>query len=117
MDKEAVMETLKKVNDPEHPMSVVDLKIVEPEDVTIDNEKVKIQFKPTSPYCPMGGVIGVLIKHALEKKFNGEFDVSVKAGTHMQEDMLNEVLRNKEKYGEILKKMEDSGILKSCISL
>jgi hypothetical protein len=31
--------------------------------------------------------------------------------------MLNEVLRDKEKYGEMLKKMEDSGLLKSCVAL
>ncbi|MEM2902839.1 MAG: iron-sulfur cluster assembly protein [Candidatus Bathyarchaeia archaeon] len=117
MDKEEVLEALKKVYDPEHPISVIDLKIVEPDDVTFEGDRVKVTFKPTTPYCPMGGVIGIIIKYALEKRFKREFDVSVKAGTHVQEAMLNEVLSDRKKYGEMLKRMEDSGLLKSCVAL
>jgi metal-sulfur cluster biosynthetic enzyme len=116
MDKDTVMEVLGKVYDPEYPLSVTELKIVEEEDIDISDEGLTVQFKPTTPYCPMGGIIGILIKYALEKKLGIPVKVKVKSGSHVQEEIFNEMLNQEDKYREILKKLEDSGILKSCVS-
>jgi metal-sulfur cluster biosynthetic enzyme len=116
MDKDTVMEVLGKVYDPEYPLSVAELKIVEEEDIDISDEGLTVQFKPTTPYCPMGGIIGILIKYALEKKLGIPVKVKVKSGSHVQEEIFNEMLNQEDKYREILKKLEDSGILKSCVS-
>jgi len=115
MEKTEILESLRKVFDPEYPLSVVDLKIVEEKDVFFDGDKVRIEFTPTTPYCPMGGIIGVLIKYALENKFNREFEVKVKAGAHAQGEMLNEMLSSKEKYDETVKRLKTAGILERCI--
>jgi metal-sulfur cluster biosynthetic enzyme len=117
MDKDTVMEVLGKVYDPEYPLSVTELKIVEEEDIDISDEGLTVQFKPTTPYCPMGGIIGILIKYALEKKLGIPVKVKVKSGSHVQEEIFNEMLNQEDKYREILKKLEDSGILKSCVSV
>jgi metal-sulfur cluster biosynthetic enzyme len=116
MDKDTVMEVLGKIYDPEYPLSVTELKIVEEEDIDISDEGLTVQFKPTTPYCPMGGIIGILIKYALEKKLGIPVKVKVKSGSHVQEEIFNEMLNQEDKYREILKKLEDSGILKSCVS-
>lgn len=116
MDKDRIMNVLRKVYDPEYPLSVTELKIVEKDDIEISDNSVTVQFKPTTPYCPMGGIIGVLIKHALEKELKIPVKVKVKRSTHVQEEMFNEMLNQKDRYQEILKKLEDSGILKSCIA-
>ena len=115
MEKTEILEVLKKVFDPEYPLSVVELKIVEEKDISFDSDKIRIEFTPTTPYCPMGGIIGVLIKHALENKFNREFDVKVKAEAHVQEGMLNELLSSKEKYDETIQRLKTAGILERCI--
>jgi len=115
MEKTEILESLKKVFDPEYPLSVVDLKIVEEKDIFFDGDKVRIEFTPTTPYCPMGGIIGVLIKYALENKFNRQFDVKVRAGAHVQEGMLNELLSSMEKYEETINRLKTAGILERCI--
>lgn len=115
MDKKEILDILKNVYDPEHPISVLDLKIVEAEDIFIEGDKARIEFKPTSPFCPMGGLIGVVIKYALEKKLGKEVEVRVKKGTHAQEKLLNDMLRDKKKYEEMLARLKPSGLLEQCI--
>ncbi|MEM2933641.1 MAG: iron-sulfur cluster assembly protein [Methanocellales archaeon] len=115
MDRKEILDILKKVYDPEHPISVLDLKIVEAEDISIEGDKARIEFKPTSPFCPMGGLIGVVIKYALEKKLGKEVEVRVKKGTHAQEKLLNDMLEDKKKYEAMLARLKPSGLLEQCI--
>ncbi len=115
MDKDQVLEVLKKVYDPEYPMPITDLKIVERDDITIADDSMKVEFKPTAPYCPMGGIIGVIIKYALEKKVGRNVDVKVKSGTHAQESMLNQLLSDRKKYEETLQRLKESGMLERCV--
>ena len=116
VNKDEVMETLSKVYDPEYPMPITDLKIVEKEDITLTDDGIKLEFKPTAPYCPMGGVIGIIIKYALEKKFGKKVDVRVKIGTHAQESMLNQFLSDRKKYEDTVERLKSSGMLEKCIA-
>lgn len=115
MDKSDVLQVLQKVNDPEHPISIVDLKIVTEDDINILPDKVEVEFSPTVPFCPMGGAIGVIIKYALEKEFNISVSVKVKSGTHVQEKALNETLGDPAKYEEAREKFIEAGLMDQCI--
>ncbi|MEM3004217.1 MAG: iron-sulfur cluster assembly protein [Candidatus Bathyarchaeia archaeon] len=117
MDKSTVMEVLRKVHDPEYPMSVVDLKIVNEEDISFDGEKIKILFTPTSPFCPMGGIIGAMIKYALEKETGKTVEISLKPGTHAQEKMLNEIFSDSKQYDDAIDRLRKAGILERCVTL
>ncbi|MEM2123561.1 MAG: iron-sulfur cluster assembly protein [Candidatus Bathyarchaeia archaeon] len=117
MDKDTVMEILGKVYDPEYPLSVTELKIVEKDDIEVSDKGLTVQFKPTTPFCPMGGIIGILIKYAVEKELNVPVKVKVKSGSHFQEEAFNEMLSQEDKYRDVLRKLEGSGILKSCVPL
>ena len=116
LDKVELIEALRSVYDPEYPLSVIDLKIVSEEDISLDGEKVKVLFTPTSPLCPMGGMIGALIKYALEKTVGKGVEVSLKPGTHTQEKMLNEMLGNEKQYKDTIERLKKAGILEKCIS-
>ncbi len=109
------MGILQKVNDPEHPISVVDLKIVSEDDIKILPDKVEVEFTPTVPFCPMGGAIGVIIKYALEKELGVEASVRVKSGKHVQEDLLNETLSDPGKYEQARQKFVDNGLMEYCV--
>jgi metal-sulfur cluster biosynthetic enzyme len=117
LNKSELVEVLSKVYDPEYPLSVIDLKIVSEEDITLDDDKIRVLFTPTSPFCPMGGIIGALIKYALEKKTGKEVEVSVKPGAHSQEKMLNEIFKDKEKYNDALEMLKKSGVLDKCVTV
>lgn len=115
MNKGDVLEVLKKVSDPELPVSVVDLGIVSEDDITVEKNKVTVVFTPTSSMCPMGGIIGVIIKKVLEDRLGVDVEVKVKPGTHINEEAINEMLNNKAKYNQIVKRLEESGMIERCV--
>jgi len=115
LDKRQVLKALEKVYDPEHPISVLDLKIVTNDDIEILPNGVRVEFSPTTPFCPMGGAIGVVIKYALEKDLGIPVDVRVKPGTHVQEKALNETLSDPAKYETARKRFQELGLMDQCI--
>lgn len=111
---EQVMEVLQEVTDPEIPIPVTDPRvgIVRPEYVRVDDGIISVVFKPTAAYCPMGGLIGVLIRHKLEEKFpDHTIRVKVLPGTHMQEQAVNEMISNDERYASIVAQLKERGMI------
>ena len=111
--KDEVFEALKPVQDPEHPISITDprIGIVKKDYIDMNDNKVSVQFKPTVPYCPMGGLIGVLIRKRLEEVFpNKKIEVSLVPGTHSQEDAVNQMVSDNTRYNQILSKMKEQGM-------
>ena len=62
--RKKVLETLKKVNDPELHINIVDLGLVYK--VTV-GKKIHILMTLTSPGCPLAGMFEALVKHALKQ--------------------------------------------------
>ncbi|MEM3104921.1 MAG: iron-sulfur cluster assembly protein [Candidatus Bathyarchaeia archaeon] len=112
------MTVLRGVYDPEYPVSVVEMGIVDEDSIEIIGDgKVRVTFKPTTPFCPMGGLIGVLMKYALEKTLNVKVEVLVKPGTHVSEDAINSAINDETQYEAIIKQLSDMGLLKSCVKV
>jgi len=107
-----ILNILSKVYDPEIPLSVTELGIVKEEDISISDGNIRVLFTPTSPICPMGGVIGILIKYELEKVLGREVEVKVKPGTHIQESSLNRLLDNREEYERQVSRLKSLGLIK-----
>lgn len=111
MEKKEILEVLKEVQDPEMPVSILELDMVNEDDITIESDKkVKITFKPTSAMCPMGSVLGVLIKKKLKDALGVDAEVKVRPGAHMNEELVNSIINSKERYDEIVKRLEDAGL-------
>ena len=116
METEDVMKVLRRVLDPEHPINVVEMGLVTEEDVTMKNDEIHIQFAPTVPQCPMGAVIGIVIRKAVEDEFpDTKVSVQVKPGTHMREDACNTMINNDEQYNSAIEKLNASGALDRLI--
>ncbi|MBD3406344.1 MAG: DUF59 domain-containing protein [Candidatus Lokiarchaeota archaeon] len=108
-----VFEALKPVMDPEHPVSITDPKmgIVKKEFISID-DGIKVQFKPTVPYCPMGGLIGILIRHRLSEVYPEEkIHVSLVPGSHSQEQAVNLMISDNERYEKIVSQLRERDML------
>ena len=109
-----VFEALIPVMDPEHPISITDprIQIVTPEQIKVDEDGIHVQFKPTVPYCPMGGLIGVLIRHRLNEVFPTDaVHVSLVPGSHSQEDAVNSMINDDSRYNQIVAQMEERGMI------
>ncbi len=116
MEPEDVINILRRVLDPEHPVSVIEMGLVKEEDVTITGDEIHIQFSPTVPQCPMGAVIGIVIRKAVEDEFpDNKVLVKVKPGTHMREEACNRMINNDEQYNSAIEKLNASGALDRLI--
>jgi metal-sulfur cluster biosynthetic enzyme len=109
-----VFKELEPVMDPEHPISITDpsMEIVKEDYIEVKGNIIKVRFKPTVPYCPMGGLIGVLIRNRLETVYpDSKIEVLVLPGTHSLESQVNEMINNDERYQQIIQQMKDRGMI------
>jgi metal-sulfur cluster biosynthetic enzyme len=109
-----VFKALEPVMDPEHPISITDpqMSIVKEEYIEVDGDTIRVQFKPTVPYCPMGGLIGVLIRHRLETVYpESKVAVCLLPGSHSLESQVNAMISDDEKYNQIIEQMKSRGMM------
>ena len=109
-----VFKALEPVMDPEHPISITDprMSIVTQQYIQVEGNKIEVQFKPTVPYCPMGGLIGVLIRHRLETVYpENEVKVYLLPGSHSLESQVNDMISNDEQYNRIIEQMKSRGMI------
>ena len=72
------MKALEKVIDPETGLNVVEMGMIR--DVVVKDDKVKILFAPTTPFCPMLSYLVNEIRQ-IAKKVEGVEEVEVKVVT------------------------------------
>ncbi len=73
--KEAVLEALKEVYDPEIPFNVVDLGLIY--DVQVDGRKVKIKMTLTAIGCPVSYFLVDMVRDVVKDKVPDVEDVEV----------------------------------------
>lgn len=110
------MEILSEIRDPGVPVSIVEMGIVSEEWIHIEGEDFRVDFRPSSPFCPVSLAIGVIIKYALEESLDTEARVRVLRGSHLQESLVNELLENRKRYLRALSRLKSSGFVTRCFS-
>ena len=68
---------IRKINDPEHPLTLEQLKVTEFKNVEVKDNKnyVKVLFTPTIPHCSMATLIGLSIRVKLLRSLPQRFKV------------------------------------------
>jgi len=74
VDREAILEALKRVYDPEIPVDVVNLGLIY--EVNVDGGRVDVKMTTTAPGCPMGNYIAGQAERVL-RKLDGVGEVHV----------------------------------------
>ena len=109
-----VFKALEPVMDPEHPISIThpQMSIVTQDYIEVEEDTIKVQFKPTVPYCPMGGLIGVMIRHRLETVYpESNVKVCLLPGSHSLESQVNDMISDDQKYNQIIEQMKARGMM------
>jgi metal-sulfur cluster biosynthetic enzyme len=114
VSKRAILEILHTVKDPGVPMPLEEMGIVSREWIHIEGEDVQVEFRPTSPFCPVGLALGVVIKNILEESFDRDVKVRIVRGSHLQEKLVNDLLGNRERYLKTLERLRSSGFVGRC---
>uniref|UniRef100_A0A8C1CJF0 Cytosolic iron-sulfur assembly component 2B n=1 Tax=Cyprinus carpio carpio TaxID=630221 RepID=A0A8C1CJF0_CYPCA len=90
IDDREIFDLIRSINDPEHPLSLEELNVVEQMRVNVNDREsmVSVEFTPTIPHCSMATLIGLSIKVKLLRSLPDRFkiDVHITPGTHASED-------------------------------
>lgn len=89
MDEREVFDTIRNLQDPEHPLTLEQLNVVDIESIKVDNKNFlcRVEFTPTIPHCSMATLIGLSIQVKLLRSLPTKYktEVLIKAGTHASE--------------------------------
>ncbi|KAK2914041.1 hypothetical protein Q8A67_002440 [Cirrhinus molitorella] len=120
IDDREIFDLIRSINDPEHPLSLEELNVVEQMRVNVKDEEstVSVEFTPTIPHCSMATLIGLSIKVKLLRSLPDRFkiDVHITPGTHASEDAVNKQLADKERVAAALENSQLLEVVNQCLS-
>uniref|UniRef100_A0A8C1K9U8 Cytosolic iron-sulfur assembly component 2B n=1 Tax=Cyprinus carpio TaxID=7962 RepID=A0A8C1K9U8_CYPCA len=120
IDDREIFDLIRSINDPEHPLSLKELNVVEQMRVNVNDEEstVSVEFTPTIPHCSMATLIGLSLKVKLLRSLPDRFkiDVHITPGTHASEDAVNKQLADKERVAAALENSQLLEVVNQCLS-
>ena len=119
-DTQEIYDLVRDISDPEHPHTLEELKVMQPDGVVVDNEAglVSIRFTPTIPHCSMSTLIGLCIRVKLLRSIPSRFkvDVTVTPGSHASEHQVNKQLNDKERVAAALENSSLLEVVNRCLA-
>eukprot|EP01089_Gocevia_fonbrunei_P020996 TRINITY_DN7967_c0_g1_i1.p1 TRINITY_DN7967_c0_g1~~TRINITY_DN7967_c0_g1_i1.p1 ORF type:complete len:170 (-),score=28.99 TRINITY_DN7967_c0_g1_i1:76-546(-) len=118
-DSLEIFDLIRKINDPEHPLTLEQLNVAVYDNIFVDDENdyIRIQFTPTIPHCSMATLIGLSIRVKLIRSLPSRFkvDVLITPGTHSTEDAINKQLNDKERVAAALENSQLLKVVNACL--
>ncbi|KAI0432376.1 FAM96B protein [Xylaria sp. FL1042] len=124
IDEQEIYDLISTISDPEHPLSLGQLAVVNLPDIHITPSpsaladtnaltQVLVKITPTITHCSLATVIGLGVRVRLEQALppNYRVDVMIKEGTHSQDDQVNKQLADKERVAAALENATLKGVL------
>eukprot|EP01116_Phalansterium_solitarium_P002215 TRINITY_DN1207_c0_g2_i1.p3 TRINITY_DN1207_c0_g2~~TRINITY_DN1207_c0_g2_i1.p3 ORF type:complete len:153 (+),score=55.62 TRINITY_DN1207_c0_g2_i1:39-497(+) len=119
-DNLEIFELIRRINDPEHPMTLEQLNVAQLGLINVDdkNNRIMVRFTPTIPHCSMATLIGLSIRVKLLRSLPSRFKVDIKVteGTHASEDAVNKQLNDKERVAAALDNSHLLDVVNNCIA-
>ncbi|ROT42334.1 hypothetical protein SODALDRAFT_12903 [Sodiomyces alkalinus F11] len=124
IDEQEIYDLISTISDPEHPLSLGQLAVVNLPDIYITRPPstplepntlvtVRVEVTPTITHCSLATVIGLGIRVRLEQALppNYRVDVRIKEKTHSQDDQVNKQLADKERVAAAMENETLRGVL------
>ncbi|KDN46471.1 hypothetical protein K437DRAFT_256195 [Tilletiaria anomala UBC 951] len=108
IDQQEVFDLVRSVSDPEHPLTLEQLAVVNPNHITITKANgfphILLEFTPTIPHCSMSTLIGLSLRVRLMRSLPTHYklDIRVRPGSHQSERSVNKQLNDKERVAAAL---------------
>ncbi|XP_034175237.1 MIP18 family protein galla-2 [Osmia lignaria lignaria] len=120
-DAREIFDLIRNINDPEYPLTLEELNVVEQSLIEINNKAniVHVKFTPTIPHCSMATLIGLSIRVQLLRVLPSRFKVSVEItpGTHKSEAAVNKQLADKERVAAALENKHLLEVINQCVGI
>lgn len=121
IDAREVFDMIRNINDPEHPLTLEELSVVDEGLIDVNNSgnRVVVKFTPTIPHCSMATLIGLSIRVKLLRTLPQRFkvDVVVTPGSHASEKAVNKQLADKERVAAALENSHLLEVVNQCLSV
>ncbi|KAF6037901.1 hypothetical protein EB796_003791 [Bugula neritina] len=118
-DSWEVFDILRSIKDPEHPLTLEELNVVDKSLIQVDNKNnsISIQFTPTVPHCSLATLIGLSIRVKLVRSLPPRFkvDVKINPGSHVSEIAVNKQLNDKERVAAALENFDLLRTVNKCL--
>lgn len=125
IDEQEIYDLISTISDPEHPVSLGQLSVINLPDIRITPSPaqgspspstivtVAVDVTPTITHCSLATVIGLGIRVRLERALPPNYRVVVrcKEGSHSQDDQVNKQLADKERVAAALENDTLRGVL------
>ncbi|XP_967071.2 MIP18 family protein galla-2 isoform X1 [Tribolium castaneum] len=119
-DSREIFDLIRNITDPEHPLTLEQLHVVQESLIQVDNanNSIFVNFTPTIPHCSMATLIGLSIRVKLLRCLPARFKVRVEVtkGTHNAENSVNKQLADKERVAAALENPHLIQVINQCIS-
>lgn len=117
-DELEIFDLIKNINDPEHPLTLEQLNVVQLKQITLNQNIITVEFTPTIPHCSMATLIGLCIRVRLLRCLPMRFRVFVRIypGTHQTEESINKQLNDKERVAAALENDNLLEVVNQCLS-
>ncbi|KAF2850706.1 hypothetical protein T440DRAFT_82836 [Plenodomus tracheiphilus IPT5] len=126
IDEQEIYDLISTICDPEHPLSLGSLSVVNLPDIRIlppssplsAISTVLVEITPTITHCSLATVIGLGVRVRLEQALPPRFrvDVRIKKGTHSTDEQVNKQLGDKERVAAALENGTLMGVLKKMLA-
>lgn len=120
IDSREVFDLIRCINDPEHPLSLEELNVVEGDKVKVNDSvsSVDVEFTPTIPHCSMATLIGLSIRVKLLRSLPSRYKVtvSISPGSHASEQAINKQLADKERVAAALENAHLLKVVNQCLA-
>ncbi|KAM4067272.1 iron-sulfur cluster assembly protein [Hirsutella rhossiliensis] len=125
IDEQEIYDLISTISDPEHPVSLGQLSVINLPDIQITPSpalgvphpntivQVSVKITPTITHCSLATVIGLGVRVRLEQALppNYRVDVRCKENSHSQDDQVNKQLGDKERVAAALENDTLRGVL------
>ncbi|OQV25303.1 MIP18 family protein [Hypsibius exemplaris] len=120
-DCREVFDMVRQINDPEHPLTLEELNVVQINHIEVDDERnrVVVLYTPTIPHCSMATLIGLAIRVKLLRSLPERFkvDVRIYEGSHVSEVAVNKQLADKERVAAALENSHLLDVINQCLAV
>ncbi|KAF2203751.1 hypothetical protein GQ43DRAFT_469705 [Delitschia confertaspora ATCC 74209] len=126
IDEQEIYDLISSISDPEHPLSLGSLAVVNLPDIHIlpptsphsSISTVVVEITPTITHCSLATVIGLGVRARLEQALPPRFrvDVRIKKGTHSTDEAVNKQLGDKERVAAALENGTLMNVLRKMLS-
>ncbi|AQZ18055.1 YHR122W [Zygosaccharomyces parabailii] len=125
IDAQEIYDLISHISDPEHPLTLGQLAVVNLQDIEVHDSGIKdqmaevvVKITPTITHCSLATLIGLGIRVRLDRALPARFRITIllKEGSHQSENQVNKQLNDKERVSAACENEQLLGVISKMLT-